>query len=86
MSFDPQLIARQIHSQLAQSGIGEVATCMTRLRVTVRNKGQIDIAALKQIAGVLGVVETPDQIQIIIGPGKVNQVYDCFMPYRKSTR
>lgn len=79
MSFDPQVIARQIHSKLAQSGIGEVATCMTRLRVTVRNKGQIDIAALKQIAGVLGVVETPDQIQVIIGPGKVNQVYDCFM-------
>ena len=28
----------------------------------------------------LGLVDTPDQLQIIIGPGKVNQVYERFMP------
>lgn len=79
MSFNPLLIAQQIYAELAPCGITAVATCMTRLRVTINDKRKFDLAKLKAITGVLGVVDTPDQIQIIIGPGKVNQVYDQFM-------
>lgn len=79
MSFNPLLIAQQIYAELAPCGITAVATCMTRLRVTINDKRKFDLAKLKAITGVLGVVDTPDQIQIIIGPGKVNQVYEQFM-------
>lgn len=79
MSFNPSLIAQQIYTELAPCGITAVATCMTRLRVTINDKRKFDLAKLKAITGVLGVVDTPDQIQIIIGPGKVNQVYEQFM-------
>lgn len=79
MSFNPLQIAKQIYEQLAPCEISAVATCMTRLRVTLEDKSKLDIVAIKAINGVLGLVDTPDQVQIIIGPGKVNQVYDQFM-------
>ncbi len=52
-----------------------VAThCMTRLRLTPANKEIIDLAALKNLQGVLGVIESAGQLQIILGPGFVNKV------------
>lgn len=48
--------------------------CMTRLRLTPANKEMIDLAALKSLKGVLGVVESAGQLQIILGPGFVNKV------------
>lgn len=78
-AFNPQLIAEQIFAELTNTGIVGVDKCMTRLRVTLNNKQKIQLNAIKSIDGVLGVVDTPDQLQIIIGPGKVNQVYDQFM-------
>lgn len=43
--------------------------CMTRLRLTLRHN-QADIARLKRLAGVLGVIDSDDQLQIVLGPGK----------------
>lgn len=90
MSFNPELIANKILSELKSAGITDVVTCMTRLRITVSNKDIVNIDALKAIEGVLGVLAPDAQLQIIIGPGKVNQVYDCFMPlfeeYKKTSQ
>ncbi len=47
--------------------------CMTRLRLTLANAGIADQAAIKAIPGVMGVVESDSQLQIILGPGKVQQ-------------
>ncbi len=44
--------------------------CMTRLRLTLRDREQIQLDNLKKIPGVLGVVNGDDQLQIILGPGK----------------
>ncbi len=49
---------------------------MTRLRLTLANNGVADQATLKQIPGVMGVVESDEQFQIILGPGKAQQAAD----------
>ncbi|ASN16890.1 PTS system N-acetylmuramate-specific IIB component (Glc family) /PTS system N-acetylmuramate-specific IIC component (Glc family) [Pantoea ananatis] len=43
--------------------------CMTRLRLMLRHN-QADIARLKRLPGVLGVIDSDDQLQIVLGPGK----------------
>ncbi|EMT6576234.1 MULTISPECIES: PTS N-acetylmuramic acid transporter subunit IIBC [Providencia] len=50
--------------------------CMTRLRLTLNNDQLVDKAALKQIAGVLGVIESDEQLQVILGPGKAQTAAD----------
>ena len=51
--------------------------CMTRLRVGVQNQDKVDVSAIKNTPGVLGVIE--DQtMQIVLGPGKVNKVLEEF--------
>lgn len=52
-----------------------VTNCMTRVRMTIGDRSQVDIAALKSIDGVLGVVED-DTLQVIVGPGKSTKVAD----------
>ena len=47
---------------------------MTRLRLTLRNAAEVDRAALNGTKGVLGVVEAGGQLQIVLGPGKVQPV------------
>ncbi|CNI45999.1 PTS system N-acetylmuramic acid transporter subunit IIBC [Yersinia rohdei] len=44
--------------------------CMTRLRLTLRDRQLIQHDNLKKIPGVMGVVNGDDQLQIILGPGK----------------
>lgn len=80
MSFNAEKIATEILGQLAPADITAVATCMTRLRISVADKSLVNFEILKKIDDVLGIVDASDQIQIIIGPGKVNQVYDILMP------
>ncbi|MCD8370518.1 MAG: PTS transporter subunit EIIC [Clostridiales bacterium] len=52
--------------------------CATRLRVTTKDKSKVDIAALKRIDGVLGVVDGEIQTQIVIG-AEVSNVYRRFI-------
>lgn len=53
--------------------VQSVVHCMTRVRMSVRDDSKVDQAQLKAIPGVLGVVDD-EQLQVIIGPGKVNKV------------
>ena len=48
----------------------QCGNCMTRLRLTLSNEQRVDKATLKQIPGVLGVIESDEQLQIVLGPGK----------------
>lgn len=61
-----------------QENLASAAHCATRLRVTTRDKSKINEAALKAIPGVLGVVNSGIQTQIIIG-AEVNNVYREFV-------
>lgn len=51
--------------------------CSTRLRFTLRDEGRVDMAGLKAVPGVLGVVMT-GQCQVVIG-NRVIEVYDQLM-------
>ncbi|EOT1826074.1 PTS N-acetylmuramic acid transporter subunit IIBC [Vibrio vulnificus] len=55
------------------SNVSKCGNCMTRLRLTLANNGVADQAVIKQIPGVMGVVESDEQFQIILGPGKAQQ-------------
>lgn len=59
------------------SNIAAVENCMTRMRVTPVDPGLIDVAAVKKVPGVLGVVED-DTFQIVLGPGAVTKVTTAF--------
>lgn len=50
------------------------AHCMTRLRLSVREADRVDMPMLRSLPGVLGVMAAGDQIQVVLGPGKVMQV------------
>ncbi|EJU9784602.1 PTS N-acetylmuramic acid transporter subunit IIBC [Vibrio vulnificus] len=71
-------ITRTMISQLlaavgGSSNVSKCGNCMTRLRLTLANNGVADQAVIKQIPGVMGVVESDEQFQIILGPGKAQQ-------------
>lgn len=44
--------------------------CMTRLRLTLKDRQRVRHEELKKISGVMGVVNSESQLQIILGPGK----------------
>ncbi len=49
------------------------AVCMTRLHVSVVDQSKVKAGELKQVEGVMGVVEG-ETVQIVFGPGRVNKV------------
>ncbi|MFV0393638.1 MAG: PTS transporter subunit EIIC, partial [Coprobacillaceae bacterium] len=56
-----------------KENVKAVATCMTRLRVSVEDESIVDIERIKKVEGVMGVVEQ-GTIQVVFGPGKVNKI------------
>ncbi|WP_192457005.1 PTS cellobiose/arbutin/salicin transporter subunit IIBC [Musicola keenii] len=68
MSKNYALTSRAIVDALGGlNNIDAVTHCMTRLRFVVKDKSQVDNATLKAIEGVMGVVNTESQCQVIIG-------------------
>lgn len=55
------------------------AHCATRLRLVTVDNSNVDVKVLENIDGVKGVFENSGQLQIIIGTGTVNKVYDEFL-------
>ena len=53
--------------------IVKAGNCMTRLRLTLADFGKVDKSTLNAMAAVMGVVESDEQLQIIVGPGKAQQ-------------
>lgn len=56
-----------------------VAHCATRLRIVIASNEKANKTALENIDGVKGVFFASGQLQLIIGTGTVNKVYDEFM-------
>lgn len=52
--------------------------CATRLRLVIRDNKQVQLDKLEKIDGLKGVFEGTGQLQIIIGAGAVNKVYEEF--------
>ncbi|MGB3160281.1 MAG: PTS transporter subunit EIIC [Carnobacterium sp.] len=69
-----QRLAREIYAQVGGMGnVNKVIHCMTRVRMDIKDISLVDMAGLKSIDGVLGIVEE-ETLQVVLGPGIVNKV------------
>ncbi|EAD0724877.1 permease [Listeria monocytogenes] len=67
-------IGKQIFIHVGgMENVSRIAHCMTRVRLGIVDSNLVDVAGLKKVPGVIGVVED-DTLQIIVGPGVVNKV------------
>lgn len=75
MSKNYAALAQQIVAALGGvDNVVAVTHCMTRLRFVVKDNEQVDSPTLKGLTGVLGVVRSDNQCQVIIG-NTVSQAY-----------
>ena len=58
-----------------EKNVVQVEHCSTRLRFTLADASKVDAAALKKTAGVMGVISSGPQCQVVIG-NDVIEVYD----------
>ncbi|TDB54876.1 PTS beta-glucoside transporter subunit EIIBCA [Bacillus sp. CBEL-1] len=77
MSKHHQIAKELLQALGGSSNIANYTHCMTRLRVTPVNRSNINEASIKQVKGVVGVVDD-DTYQIILGPGVVTKVAEQF--------
>ena len=62
-----------------KENLASAAHCATRLRLVIADNSKVQKQTLENIDGVKGVFEASGQLQIIIGTGTVNKVYDEFI-------
>lgn len=62
-----------------KENVVSAANCMTRLRPKLKDPSKVDIEALKDTDGILGVVDNDGRLQIVLGPGKAKKVTDIFV-------
>ena len=62
-----------------KDNLASAAHCATRLRLVIADNEKVNKPVLENIDGVKGVFEAAGQLQIIIGTGTVNKVYDEFI-------
>ncbi len=80
MALDYRNCAQDIFSKLGgRENLVSAAHCATRLRLVTVDNSKIDMKALEDVDGVKGVFSASGQIQIILGTGTVNKVYDEFI-------
>lgn len=80
MALDYGKCAKEIYETLGgRSNLVSAAHCATRLRLVTVNNDKIDRKKLENIDGVKGVFSSNGQLQLIIGTGTVNKVYEEFL-------
>lgn len=80
MAMDYAKCAREIFDQLGgRDNLVSAAHCATRLRLVTVDNSKINTEALENVEGVKGVFSASGQLQIILGTGTVNKVYDQFI-------
>ena len=62
-----------------KSNLASAAHCATRLRLVIADNAKVKKSVLENVDGVKGVFEAAGQLQVIIGTGTVNKVYDEFI-------
>lgn len=80
MAMDYAKCAREIYDTLGgRDNLVSAAHCATRLRLVTVDNSRIDMKKLEKIDGVKGVFSNNGQLQLIIGTGAVNKVYEAFL-------
>lgn len=78
--MDYKKTAQQIYEHVGKKdNIISAAHCATRLRLVIADNNKADKDAVENIDGVKGVFFAQGQMQIILGTGVVNKVYDEFI-------
>ena len=78
--MDYRKTAQEILDKVGGSkNIVSAAHCATRLRLVIADNSKADKAAIENVEGVKGVFEASGQLQIILGTGTVNKVFDEFI-------
>lgn len=78
--MDYRKIAEEIYEKVGKKeNLISAAHCATRLRLVIADNDKCDSKAVEDIEGVKGVFFASGQLQIILGTGTVNKVYDEFL-------
>ncbi len=80
MALDYRKCAEEISANIGGgSNVISAAHCATRLRLVIADNKKVNKAALENVDGVKGMFESNGQLQLIIGTGTVNKVYEEFL-------
>lgn len=80
MALNYEKCAKEIYETLGgRDNLVSAAHCATRLRLVTVDNDKIDMKKLEDIDGIKGVFSSNGQLQLIIGTGTVNKVYDEFL-------
>lgn len=80
MALNYRKCAEEIFANLGgKDNIISAAHCATRLRLVIADNSKLNKKALEEVDGVKGMFESNGQLQLIIGTGTVNKVYDEFL-------
>lgn len=80
MALDYRKCAQEIVDHIGgRENVAQAAHCATRLRLVIKDNSKVDKEYLDNIDGVKGMFESNGQLQLIIGTGTVNKVYDEFL-------
>ncbi len=80
MALDYRKCAEEIFACLGgKENIISAAHCATRLRLVIADNSKLDLKKLEDVEGVQGLFDSNGQLQLIIGTGTVNKVYDEFI-------
>lgn len=80
MALDYHKCAQEIVDNIGgRENIAQAAHCATRLRLVIKDNSKVNKEVLDNVEGVKGMFESNGQLQLIIGTGTVNKVYDEFL-------
>ena len=80
MALDYRKCAQEIVDHIGgRDNVAQAAHCATRLRLVIKDNSKVDKDYLDNVEGVKGMFESNGQLQLIIGTGTVNKVYDEFL-------
>ena len=80
MALDYRKCAEEIAANIGGgANVISAAHCATRLRLVIADNSKVNKAVLENVDGVKGMFESNGQLQLIIGTGTVNKVYDEFL-------
>ena len=86
MALDYRKCAEEIAANIGGgSNVISAAHCATRLRLVIADNSKVNKEALENVDGVKGMFESNGQLQLIIGTGTVNKVYDEFLAVTGAT-
>lgn len=68
--IDNNIVGEILKNIGGKNNVVVATNCMTRLRLTLKDNTLVETTTLKKIDNVMGVVNSDDQLQIILGPGK----------------